>query len=118
MSPVKSKVLTGHIAGGVVPPVMAVVVIAELLPAAGSIETDDEIDAVLLNTVPLTTLELTLTVKVSKTEPIMNEGFVQVIFPVPPTAGVVQVKPNLVAGDNETKVVFAGTEVENTVLTP
>ena len=101
---------------GVMLLVTIVVAVAVLLLKTGS-PVCAKIATLLVMVVPLTTLLLTLTVRVNRIEPLINDGFVQVIAPVPPTAGVVQLKPNLAAGDSETKVVFAGTAVDKTVLT-
>lgn len=101
---------------GVLPLVTVVVAAAVLLPGTGS-PVWANTATLLVMTVPFTVLALTFTVRVSNIEPLMNDGFVQLIAPVAPTAGVVQLKPNLAAGDNDTKVVFAGTAVDNTVLT-
>lgn len=74
-------------------PLTVVVVIDELLPATGSVEFD-ETDALFVMTVPLGVFELTLTVNVNNTVPLMNVGVVQLIAPVPPTAGVAHIKVN------------------------
>lgn len=74
--------------------VTIVVVVAELFPGAGSNVSADTA-AKPTTVVLLGVLELTLTVNIIATEPLMNDGVVQVIAPVPPTAGIVQVKPNL-----------------------
>lgn len=95
--------------------VTVVVAAAVLLPGTGSLVCANTAKLLVI-TVPFATLEFTLTVKVINIEPLINDGFVQVIAPVAPTAGVVQLKPNLAAGDNDTKVVFAGTAVDRTAL--
>lgn len=91
-------------------PLTVVVVIEELLPATGSVEVDAT-DALLVMTVPFGVFALTLTVKVSKTVPLINVGVVQLIAPVAPTAGVVQVNVNFEVCVSDTNVVLAGTLV-------
>lgn len=101
---------------GVMLLVTVVVVAAVLLPGTGS-GVWANAATLLVITVPFAVFALTRTVKLSRIEPLMYDGFVQLIAPVAPTAGVVQLKPNLAAGDSDTKVVLAGTAVDNTVLT-
>ncbi len=100
---------------GVLLLVTVVVAVAVLFAKTGSSVCPKTATLVVM-TVPFTTLLLTLTVNVINTDPLINNGLVQFIAPVAPTAGVVQVKPNLAVGDNDTKVVFAGTAVNNVTL--
>lgn len=93
-------------------PLTVVVVIDELFPGTGSVEVD-ETDALFVITVPFGVLPLTLTDNVSKTVPLIKLGVVQLMLPVPPTAGVVQENVNLLVCVSETNVVFAGTCVVN-----
>lgn len=77
----------------------------ELLPGTGSV-VEELTDAVLLIVVSQATLGLSLTVNAKFAEPVARVAMLQVIAPVPPTAGVVQVQP---AGDvRDWKFVLAG----------
>src|SRR5215470_14337465 len=70
-----------------------VFVVVVLLEAPGSLVVDDTFDVAEI-TVPLAVDAFTFTVTLMlATEPGARLGFVQLIFPVPPTAGVVQVHP-------------------------
>ncbi len=91
-------------------PPTVVVVVDESLPATGSVDVE-VIVALLVMTVPFGVLALTLTVNVINTVPLINVGVVQIILPVPPTAGVVQLKLNFEVCVSDTNVVFAGTAV-------
>lgn len=79
--------------------------VAELFPGVGSGGTDCT-DAVSLIVVSQSTFEFSLTTSAKFTEPVASVATLQVIVPVPPTAGVVQVQP---AGEvSDWKVVLVG----------
>ena len=79
--------------------------VAELLPGAGSGGTDCT-EAVSLIVVSQGTFEFSLTTSAKFADPFASVATLQVIVPVPPTAGVVQVQP---AGEvSDWNVVFAG----------
>lgn len=97
------------------PPTTVVVVVAVLFPETGS-TVNAETDTLPVMIVPFDVPALTLTVNVKTVAPVINVGAVQTMLPVPPTAGVVQLNPNLAADDNETKVVLAGIGIVRTTL--
>jgi hypothetical protein len=80
---------------------------AELLAGFGS-DVDEVAEAVFVMVVPPATFASTFTTSVKvAVPPAAKVGLVAVMFPVPPTAGVVVVQP--AGAVNETKVVLAGT---------
>jgi hypothetical protein len=87
-----------------------VVAVAELFAEFGS-PPAAEMLAISEITVPGVVVATTATTSVNVTEggDIAKVAFVQVIVPVPPTAGIVAPQPQPVGTERETNVVFAGT---------
>src|SRR5215212_7313750 len=98
--------VTARSAEGTAAALTVVVAVAELFPGVGSAVTDTMV-AVLVMMVPPATEPSTATTSVKTLLPVVTEAFVQVIVPVPPTAGVAHDQP--AADASETNVVFAGT---------
>lgn len=99
---------------GPAPPTV-VVVVAELFDKFGS-GAEEDVETLSLIIVPFGVPGLTLTINLNNAAPLAKFLVEQVMLPVPPTAGVVQLKPTSETGANETKVVFAGTEVVRTAV--
>src|SRR4051794_29432879 len=91
-----------------------VVCVAELLPLLESVALELT-EAVFEMIVPSAVAALTLTTRVKIDDPTAKLGFVQLIEPVPPTAGTVpQVQP--AGGVIDLKVVLVGTVSARTAL--
>ena len=85
-----------------------VVSVALLFPGTGSVVVLVTV-TVLLRTVPSAVVASTFTMSVNVTDiPAGSVAMLQLTVPVPPTAGVLQVKAGPPFWASETKVVFAG----------
>ena len=94
-----------------------VVAVAELFPGYGS-KVSLVAVAVLLSVVPFGVLALTLTTSLNvAVAPAANTEIVQLTVPVPPAAGVEQLKAGPLVCANETNVVLAGVASVNDALT-
>src|SRR5438105_89340 len=94
-----------------------VVTVAELFPGTLSVVLLDVV-AVLLSVVPFGVLALTLTTSLNVAfAPAPNMEIVQLTVPVPPTAGVEQVKAGPLVCVKERNVVFAGIASVNDAFT-